>query len=135
MNDRVLIDTSIWIAYLQARAPKHIAELVDEHLSMSDIYVPKIVIAELIQGAHSEKDLAVIREFLEAFHVIGEGEDTWFKAGNLSYALKKKGKTVNLADCYIAVMAKEHDCSVMTLDKHFHDIQKQTGLRLIALQQ
>jgi len=133
MRDRVLIDTSVWIAYFQVHAQADITERVDELLSQSDIYVPKIVIAELMQGAHSEKDLAVIREFLEAFHIIGEREDTWLEAGELSFALKKKGKTVNLADCYIAVIAKENSCAILTLDKHFKDIQRETELRLMPV--
>lgn len=130
MNGRVLIDTSVWIAYFQAQAPAGVLEKVDELLSDSDIHVPKIVLAELIQGAHSEKNLEVILEFVEAFTIIGESADTWMEAGRLSFTLKKKGKTINLADCYIAVLAKEHKCSVMTLDKHFKEIQKETGLKM-----
>lgn len=132
MSGRVLIDTSIWIAYFQAKAPTGVLEKVDELLSDGDIHVPKIVMAELIQGAHSEKNLEVIREFVEAFKIIAESADTWLEAGRLSFALKKKGKTINLADCYIAVLAKEHKCSVMTLDKHFKEIQKETGLKLLS---
>jgi len=134
MRDNVIIDTSIWISYFQTNVPVSLSELVDEHLSRSEIYIPKIVLAELIQGAHSEKDLATIRDFLEAFHIIGEQEDTWSEAGKLSYALKKKGKTVNLTDCYIAVMAQEQNCDILTLDKHFKDIQKEIDLKLISIQ-
>jgi predicted nucleic acid-binding protein len=133
MSDKVLIDTSVWIAYFQAHAPVGVLEKVDELLSDGDIHVPKIVLAELIQGAHSEKNLEVIREFVEAFTIIGESADTWLEAGRLSFTLKKKGKTINLADCYIAVLAKDHKCSVFTLDKHFKDIQKETGLKVLSI--
>jgi predicted nucleic acid-binding protein len=133
MKDNVIVDTSVWISYLQTNAPASLSDLVDEHLSQSEIYVPKIVLAELIQGAHSEKDIATILDFIEAFSIIGEQENTWGEAGKLSYALKKKGKTVNLADCYIAVMAQEHHCAVLTLDKHFKDIQKEAGIKLISI--
>jgi len=92
-----------------------------------------VTIAELLQGAHSEKELTIIKEFLKAFYIISESEDTWFKAGRLSFSLKKKGKSINLADCYIAIMAKEHDCAVFTLDKHFMDIQREAGIRLITI--
>src|SRR3990172_234920 len=101
MRDKVLIDTSVWIAYFQTRPQAGITDRVDEILASNTVCVPKIVLVELIQGAHSEKDLSVIRQFLEAFHIIGEEENTWLEAGKLSYALKKKGKSVNLADCYI----------------------------------
>jgi hypothetical protein len=132
MSGRVLIDTSVWIAYFQTNAPAGVLGKVDELLSDGDIHVPKIVLAELIQGAHSEKDLEVIRQFVEAFTIIGESADTWLEAGRLSFALKKKGKTINLADCYIAILAKEHKCSVLTLDKHFKEIQKETGLKILS---
>ncbi len=131
MRDKVLIDTSVWIAYFQTKAPVRLSEQVDELLSKNDIYVPKIVLAELIQGAHSENDLAVLREFLDAFHIIGEQDDTWLNAGRLSFALKKKGKTINLADCYISVIARENDCAILTLDRHFKEIQKEAGLKLV----
>ncbi len=132
MSGRVLIDTSVWIAYFQAHAPARVLEKMDELLSDGDIHVPKIVLAELIQGAHSEKNLEVIREFAEAFTIIGESADTWMEAGKLSFALKKKGKTINLADCYIAILTKEHKCSVLTLDKNFKEIQKETGLKILS---
>ena len=133
MRDRVLIDTSVWIAYFQANPPARIPDLVDDILGKGEVCVPKIVIAELMQGAHSEKDLATIREFLDAFTIIAEEEGSWVDAGKLSYALKKRGKTVNLADCYIAVLAKENDCSILTLDKHFVDIQGVAGIGLVAV--
>lgn len=132
MNGKALIDTSVWIAYFQANAPAGALEKVDELLSDGDIHVPKIVLAELIQGAHSEKNLGVIREFVEAFTIIAESADTWLEAGRLSFALKKKGKTINLADCYIAILAMEHNCPILTLDKHFKEIQKETGLKILS---
>jgi predicted nucleic acid-binding protein len=134
MKDKVIIDTSVWIEYLQNRDAGKLSENVDELLAFCDVYVPKIVIAELIQGAHSEKELSAIRDFMEAFHVISESEDTWYKAGKLSFNLKKKGKTINLADCYIAVIAQEYQCAVMTMDKHFKDIHKESGLKLIGME-
>lgn len=134
MKDRALIDTSVWIPYLQGTASAELLRTVDEILAGAEVLVPKIVLAELIQGAHSEKDVSVILEFLEAFTVVGESDATWLDAGRLSYNLKKKGKTINLADCYIAMIAKEQKAAILTLDKHFKDIQKESGLTLISIQ-
>lgn len=131
MRDSVLIDTSVWIAYLQGTASPESQQCVDDLLATKEILVPRVVLAELVQGARSEKDISVIREFLDAFVIVGESEKTWLDAGRLSYALKKKGKTINLADCYIAVIAKENHCAVLTMDKHFKEIQKETGLELL----
>jgi len=129
-GNKVLIDTSVWIEYFRNRSSS-ISNEVDQILSKKEVYVPKIVIAELIQGAKSEREVSIIRDFLEAFNIIDQTEDSWFKAGDLSFNLKKKGKNVNLTDCYIAVMAQENGCQIFTLDEHFKDIQKGLDIDLI----
>ena len=128
--EKVLVDTSVWIKYFRDKSAG-LSEKVDEILSKHEVYVPKIVIAELIQGSKSEREISVIEDFVDAFNIIDQREDTWIKAGRLSYNLKKKGKTVNLTDCYIAVIAEEYDCHIFSLDEHFKDIQKSVCIQLM----
>ena len=128
--EKILIDTSIWIDYFQNRSSL-ISEKVDKILSENEVYVPKIVIAELIQGAKSEKEISIIEDFLDAFHIVDQKEDTWLKAGRLSFDLKKKGKTINLLDCYIATIAQEHECKIFSLNRHFKEIQSIADISLI----
>ena len=128
--EKILIDTSIWIDYFQNRS-SIISEKVDKILSENEVYVPKIVIAELIQGAKSEKEISIIEDFLDAFHIVDQKEDTWLKAGRLSSDLKKKGKTINLFDCYITAIAQEHECKIFTLNRHFKEIQSIADISLI----
>ena len=129
-GEKILIDTSVWIDYFKS-ANNNIAEQVDEILTNAEVYVPKSVIAELIQGAKSEKEISVIEEFVNAFHLIDQSEDTWSKAGKLSYAMKRKGITANLMDCYLAVIAQENNCKILTLDRHFKDIKKFLRIELV----
>ena len=96
---------------------------MDVIITENNIYVPRVVIAELMQGCKSEKEVSIIEEFLDAFFIIDSSQNTWTKAGKLLFLMKKRGKTVNLIDCYIAVIANENDCKVLTLDKHFNDIK------------
>jgi predicted nucleic acid-binding protein len=56
--------------------------------SKYEVGVPKNVIAELIQGADSEKNLAKIRTFIAAFSIGLEGDSSWVEAGNPSYRKK-----------------------------------------------
>ena len=128
--EKILIDTSIWIDYFRNKSSK-ISEKVDSILSNHEVYVPKIVIAELIQGAKSEREISVIEDFLGAFNIIDQKEDTWLKTGRLCFNLRKKGKNVNLTDCYIAIIADEHKCQILTLDEHFKEIQKMLPITLI----
>jgi predicted nucleic acid-binding protein len=130
-GEKILVDTSVWIMYFQDKSAKFSGK-VDDILSKQEVYVPKIVIAELIQGSKSEREVSVIEDFVNAFNVIDQKEDTWTKAGKLSFALKKKGRTVNLTDCYIAVIAQEHGCQIFSLDEHFKEIQKALDIQLIV---
>jgi tRNA(fMet)-specific endonuclease VapC len=128
--EKILIDTSVWIKYFRDKSAG-LSKKVDEILSKHEVYVPKIVIAELIQGSKSEREISIIEDFVDAFNIIDQREDTWIKTGRLSHNLKKKGKTVNLTDCYIAVIAQEHDCDIFSLDEHFKDIQKSLNIHLV----
>jgi tRNA(fMet)-specific endonuclease VapC len=128
--DRILIDTSVWIEYFRNKSSP-IAEKVDRVLDEDEIYVPKIVIAELIRGAKAKREVSIIEDFFDAFQIIDQKEDTWIKAGRLSYSLKKKGKNIHLFDCYIAVIAQEYGCKIFTLNRHFTEIQKIFDISLI----
>jgi predicted nucleic acid-binding protein len=128
--ERILIDTSVWIEYFRNQSPVFVG-FVAEVVKTSEIYVPKIILAELMQGAKSEKELAVIAEFMGAFSIIDQTDQTWIKAGRLSHELRRKGKNINLTDCYIAVIAQENDCAIFTLDRHFKEIRQYAGIQLV----
>lgn len=131
MNDsRVLIDTSIWISYFRDNDPG-LSERVADLLSSVEICVPKVVIAELMQGARTEKELGAIETFAEAFTIIDQTDRSWLQAGRLAYSLKRKGATVNLVDCYIAVLAKENRCAILSLDIHFKEIRRVFPIELL----
>lgn len=128
--DRILIDTSVWIEYFRSKSSS-VAQKVDRILEEDEVYVPKIIIAELMQGSKSIKELSIIEDFLDAFHIIDQKEDSWIKAGSLSYKLKKKGKNINLFDCYIAVIAQEYGCTIFSLNRHFKEMQSLIDVSMI----
>ena len=134
MNDnRVLIDTSVWMKYFKDK-PAGFSTRVDEILAKHEVCVPKVVIAELIQGSKTERETSLFQDFIEAFSVIDQKEDSWVKAGRLSFNLRKKGKTIHLTDCYIAVIAQEHGCQIFTLDAHFVDLAKVLHIGLLEME-
>lgn len=129
-DSRILIDTSVWISYFKNK-DNSLSEKVEDVLKTTDVYVPRVVIAELVQGAKSEKEISVIEEFIEAFNIIDQTDGTWLNAGKLSFSMKRKGVTVNIVDCYIAVLASENSCKIFTLDEHFKDIKKFLKIELL----
>lgn len=128
--EKILIDTSVWIEYFRNKSSP-VSERVDRILGEDEVYIPRIVMAELMQGARSAKELSIVEDFFDAFHVIDQKEDSWIKAGRLSYELKKKGKNIHLFDCYIAVIGQEYGCKIFTLNRHFREIQNVFDISLI----
>ena len=128
--ERVLVDTSVWVSYFRGGSPV-ISEKVDSLLAGDEVCVPKIVLAELLQGAKSEREISTIEDFFDAFTILDQSPETWLKAGKLSRELKIRGKTIHLLDCYIAVIAKESACAILTLDDHFKEIQRVMPLALV----
>lgn len=126
--DKVLVDTSAWIEFFRKKEPYYsvILELIDNDI----VCCIGIVLAELLQGAKSEKELNTIKEFLHVFEFLPESVKSWEKAGELSYTLKQKGKAVGLSDCYIAVLSRLNNVKLLTLDKHFNVLKKEFELKL-----
>jgi hypothetical protein len=58
-DENTLIDTSVWIGYFKNTNPQ-LNEMVDEVLTYGSIFVPKVVMAELLQGAKTEKEMSII---------------------------------------------------------------------------
>ena len=130
-SDKILVDTSAWIEFFRKKAPYHNAVL--EMIDSRRICCTGIVLAELIQGAKSQKELDVLKEFLHVFDFLPDSTELWEKAGELSFSLRLKGETVGLADCYISVVASSNNVKLLTLDKHFEIIRKETKLDLYVL--
>lgn len=129
--DKVLVDTSAWIEFFRKKEPYYstILKLIDN----DEICCIGIILAELLQGSKSEKELNTIKEFLHVFDFLPESTELWEKAGELSYFLQRNGKSVGLSDCYIAVIAKSNNVRLLTLDRHFSVIKKENGLLLYDL--
>ncbi|MBM3295531.1 MAG: PIN domain-containing protein [Candidatus Aminicenantes bacterium] len=120
--ERVLVDTSVWVEYFR-RGDGELSAPIDNLMDEGEICIPTIVLAELIQGARSAAEVRTIEDLKNAFNIIDQKEGTWLEAGRISYELRKKGKSVHLTDCYIAVIARQNGCAILTRDLHFRDIR------------
>lgn len=117
----VFVDTSAWIEYLNKTSHPVVKE-VEESLMLNTAVTCKIVLAELLQGAKSEKEAELIKDLPSIVKVLEESPVTWQDTGLLANRLRKHGKTISLIDCYLAVLSKENKAALLTLDKHFEVI-------------
>ena len=128
---KVLVDTSVWIEFFRKHEPYHgiVTQLMDEER----VVCCGVILAELMQGARSDKELAVLEDFLQVFTFIPEPPEVWAAAGKLSCKLRRKGLTTGLSDCFIAVAAASSGVQVATLDSHFDALCKPAGITLFPL--
>lgn len=122
----VLIDTSAWIEYLK-KTSHPITKEIESALILNVAATCQLVLAELLQGARSEKETDLILDLASVVRILNESESTWQEAGFLANKLRKQGRTIALIDCYLAVLAKENKAAILTLDKHFSVIEEKIG--------
>ncbi|MBE0585763.1 MAG: PIN domain-containing protein [Desulfofustis sp.] len=125
---RVLVDTSAWIDYFRKREPCY--SLVSALMASGRICCIGIVLAELIQGAKSDREVDVLKDFVQVFDFLPEDPLVWQMAGELSFSLRRRGLTVGLSDCLIAVQAMRSEAELLSLDGHFQQISEHSGLKL-----
>lgn len=123
----ILVDSSVWVEYFRRQESvfEHINFLVEQKRAATI----ELVLAELIQGAITRKEIDIIRDLADAIPILPEKQDTWEKAAILSFEMRRKGVTVGLTDCYIAVLSKSHQAKLFSFDNHFKIISKHYPLQ------
>ena len=120
MNQKILVDTSIWIEYFKNNP--NVVDFMEKHLMEDSVCLVGIIVTELIQGIKIEREREMIRSNLDAIHYIDMKFEDWIKTGDLSNALRKSGLTLPLTDIAIASTAIENNLMLVTRDKHFKQV-------------
>jgi len=128
--DKVLIDTSVWVEFFRGHEPCR--EVVRELIDSESVCCTGLILAELMQGAKTEKELAVLNDFPQTFPFLPDRVELWIKAGQLAFTLRRQGTTVGLGDCFIAVSAAEAGASIATLDTHFSLLRNNIAIELLS---
>jgi predicted nucleic acid-binding protein len=130
-SNKVLVDTSVWIDFFRRNEPCH--TILHQLLITGRVCSMGIIVAELMQGAKSEKEIAVLRDFTHVFDFLPEAHQDWIDAGHLSFKLRRRGKTFSLSDCFIAIVARKSEAVILTLDKHFKMMQPEAGISVMPV--
>lgn len=127
----ILVDTSVWIESFKRRGESERTELL-AILDRNELSTTGLVLAEVLQGAASEREYDDLRERLLASYFFDDNQDTWERAARLSYELRRRGEETPLSDIVIAMVALENELEVYSNDLHFDRIP---GLRRYIPQQ
>jgi len=118
---KTLIDTSVWIDFFRKKEPCY--DLISQLLDEQTICTTGLIMAELIQGAKTHKEVDIIKDFVPTFEYLQDTPHIWLNAAEAAHKLRQTGTTASLSDCLIAALALHYDAELLSLDSHFTTIQ------------
>lgn len=128
----MLIDTSAWIEFFRGREPT--ASAVDDALASNEAALCGPIEAELRRGLLNERERAKVLPLLEGCHSLVQPEQLWQEAGDLGFALRRRGVTPKTIDLLIATYALSHSTGLLTIDKDFSAMKKAgVPLQLVSM--
>ena len=122
----VLVDTSIWIDYFRdGKNSSGLESLIDENL----IVINEIILAELIPYLKIKQQTHVIQLLNEVSQT--PLDIKWEEIIQLQIKCLKSGANgIGIPDLIIAQNAKQNDCAIYSLDKHFKLLNKVLKIKL-----
>ncbi len=126
----ILIDTSAWIDFFRGRDP--CASWVDEALATGEAALCGPVEMELRRGLLNERERKKVLPLLDGCHWLSTPDNLWVEAGELGYALRRRGVTPKTLDLLIAIYAVAHQVPLLTADGDCQYMKK-AGIALTVL--
>jgi len=125
-----LVDSSVWIDYFNGR-PTLETEHLDKLLGAEPVALGDLILTEVLQGFHLNKDYETAKELLTSLSVFDLlGTDQAIRCAENFRALRMKGiKVRKTADVIIATFCIDNDLPLLHRDKDFGPFHKHLRLR------
>jgi predicted nucleic acid-binding protein len=124
----ILVDTSAWVAFFRGHEP--LASAVDAALADNVAVLCGPVLTELRRGLQTDRERKRVLPLLDGCSVLAQPADLWAEAGDLGFALRRRGVTCKTLDLLIAVHALAYGVPLLTEDSDFAVMQK-AGVPLV----
>lgn len=133
----MVVDTSVWIDFFNGHESAHAAYLARAIGAGEPIFVPGVVLAEVLLGLKTEEQAASIADLMTAFTPIaGLTHQGHADAARLYRLCRSKGFTIrSTIDCLIAQMCLRDGIPLLTKDRDFTSIAASAPLKLVAVPQ
>ena len=124
----ILVDTSVWIDFLNsARGPAG-GELQRLVSGNGELVLTGLVVAEVLQGL--KREVGPVARLLAGWPLIEpDGFASYCASAAISREARSRGIALSTVDSLIAALVLEYDASLFTLDRDFERLAF-TGLRL-----
>lgn len=88
---------------------------------------------ELRRGLRSPAERHRVIPLLTGCHLLSDPRQLWEEAGDLGYALGRRGITVKTLDLLVATYALSHGVAVLTADSDFEHMRR-AGAQLLLVE-
>jgi predicted nucleic acid-binding protein len=131
--NRILVDTSVWIDFLNGKKNKQttvLTQLIEEDFAIA---ICPTIIQEILQGIRDDKGFKLVKESLSGFELLViDPVEAAHGAASLYREIRKKGLTIRKSnDCLIAFYAIFYKIPLLHKDEDFNRISKYSELKLV----
>ena len=119
-NDRVLVDTSVWIDFLKGE--EEAVSGLGALMKTRRIVICGQVKQELLQGSRDAKAFVKLEKEMSIWEYEAEEPADFVQAARIFSQLRWKGVTLPPSDCLIASLAMRLKLPVYACDTHFNGI-------------
>ena len=129
----ILVDTSVWIDYLNGNNSPH-TELLDAALIEGTVAIADLIFLEILQGFKNEKDYKLVQSRLSTLDQYSIFNSSMVEpCANNNRSLRKKGiKIRKTNDVIIASYCIHHKIPLLYTDRDFDPFVKYLNLRSVA---
>ena len=127
MKDRVLVDSSVWIAATRLGGDPKIAAELGELLFSRWAAMTEPVWVELFHGIKGKREEARLAESKQACTWLAFDGACWVEAAAIARACLRAGVNVPFGDMLVSACARRHDVELLERDRHFAMIDKAMG--------
>lgn len=105
---------------------------MDRLLESNEVALCGPVVTELRRGLRSPAERARLLPLLTGCHLLSDPPALWEEAGDLGYALGRRGLTVKTIDLLVATYALSHGVGLLTTVSDFEHMRR-AGAQLLLV--
>jgi predicted nucleic acid-binding protein len=132
--DHIVVDSSVWIDYFNAKQTTQ-TEMLDRLLDSfgTRILVPDVVLAEVLRGFRMEREYLNAKKLMATFTIVAlGGAQMALDAASHYRSLRSAGITVRkFVDVWIATFCITHDVPLLHNDSDFEPLEQHRGLLVL----
>ena len=130
----IVVDTTVWIDFLNGRNTPHVQRL-HALLGTTEIIVGDLMLCEILQGLANDDAASAVERLLRQFDIVSMAGEAIAVAAARNYrSLRARGITIRKTiDLLIGTWCIENRRALLHNDRDFHPMARHLGLNEVAV--